>query len=243
MSETKDVVGEVVHDLTNPETGRTYREDNLQRQHKIPIGALVEIRHDPPELEDGFRLHVVQHRRDCDGEPLYSLGLWTENEETRGHACLTALDDDGYPPKFIWQGCGYGEESLRLVGGPVDPLDPPFTPLLEEATTYVPQEWRSAQENVEAAVSRGIVEAFKILMPLLVSSPKSYIVQSRLSEESREELSRILDEITDPQPYLQSFPVLLAVNPDYASMWSDLKAAIDSAEYPVMQELVKIIEK
>ena len=32
----------MVHDLTNPKTGKTYKEENLERHHKIPIGSLVE---------------------------------------------------------------------------------------------------------------------------------------------------------------------------------------------------------
>ena len=54
--------------------GRTIRQNNLDIQHKLPIGALVEIRcSDVPEW-DGCRLYVAKHDRDCDGTPLYSLG-------------------------------------------------------------------------------------------------------------------------------------------------------------------------
>ena len=48
--------------------GRTYREVNAEKKHRIKIGELV-------ELESGERLFVKQHTRDCDQTPLYSLGM------------------------------------------------------------------------------------------------------------------------------------------------------------------------
>jgi hypothetical protein len=53
--------------------GRTYRQINAQTAHAIPLGALV-------EQENGARLFVVQHRRDCDQTPLYDLAA--EPDET-----------------------------------------------------------------------------------------------------------------------------------------------------------------
>ena len=50
----------------NDSHGRTYRELNLAIKHKFPIGSLV-------ELENGARLFVVAHTRDCDGTPLYGI--------------------------------------------------------------------------------------------------------------------------------------------------------------------------
>ena len=35
-----------VFDMKNPETGKTYRQENLEKQHQIPIGTLVEVRFD-----------------------------------------------------------------------------------------------------------------------------------------------------------------------------------------------------
>ena len=48
--------------------GKTYREINNAKNHSIDIGALVEI-------DCGARLFVLKHGRDCDGTPLYSIGL------------------------------------------------------------------------------------------------------------------------------------------------------------------------
>lgn len=56
-----------ISDLVNPETDKTYREENAELVHTIPIGMLVEIKH------SGVRLFVVYHGRDCDMTPLYSL--------------------------------------------------------------------------------------------------------------------------------------------------------------------------
>lgn len=57
----------MIHDLPAGDgTGRTIREANLARKHRIPIGSLV-------ELDNGCRLFVVKHERDCDGAPLYTL--------------------------------------------------------------------------------------------------------------------------------------------------------------------------
>ena len=59
-------------DLVDISTGQTYRETNEAKPHNILVGALVELVSDsyPP-----LRLQVVRLYRDCDGTPLYSLGL------------------------------------------------------------------------------------------------------------------------------------------------------------------------
>lgn len=91
-----------IADLVNPDTGKTYRQENAELTHKIPIGSLV-------ELETGVRLFVVDHYRDCDMTPLY---------------CLCAEMKNGYTDEFYakmkWH-CGYPEESLRRVTTAVRP--------------------------------------------------------------------------------------------------------------------------
>ena len=73
----------IAYNLINPETGRTYREDNLTRMHQIPIGTLVEVKFDR-WFGDGAcwkvlaRLWVVKHTRDCDGTPLYCLSQYRD---------------------------------------------------------------------------------------------------------------------------------------------------------------------
>lgn len=57
--------------------GKTIKENNLKLKHLIPIGTLVEInigKDDYLEV-NGARAFVVEHTRDCDGTPLYSLSL------------------------------------------------------------------------------------------------------------------------------------------------------------------------
>ena len=38
-------------------------------------------------------------------------------------------------------------------------------------------------------------------------------------------------------------PVILPVIPDYAAMWANLKEVAVEADYPVLHELIKVIEK
>ena len=66
-----------IHNLVNPKSGKTRKEENLEQQHNIPIGTLVEIQVDSESdaQYDGVRLYVVGHTRDCDGTPLYQLGM------------------------------------------------------------------------------------------------------------------------------------------------------------------------
>ena len=61
------------------ENGKTWYQDNMDKSHKIPIGALIEISYDELDEDeksdslDGLRLFVTGHSRDCDGTPLYEL--------------------------------------------------------------------------------------------------------------------------------------------------------------------------
>jgi len=94
-----------VADLKNPASGKTYREENLAKQHAIPLGALVEV-----QFRQWFcggacwkvhaRLWVVKHDRDCDGTPLYALSRWKDFE---------------FAKQVNQLHCGFGEESLTLV--------------------------------------------------------------------------------------------------------------------------------
>ena len=86
-----------IADLVNRGTGKTYREENAERQHVIPIGALV-------GLDDGVRLFVVHHGRDCDQTPLYYLSH--DPEDTR-------QERQGWKNNS-WIG-GFSEESLAIV--------------------------------------------------------------------------------------------------------------------------------
>lgn len=71
----------VIHNLKDPSDpqGRTYKQINLEKQHRIPLGTLVELLTEDGWEEDdrpyrkGVRLYVVAHHRDCDGTPLYAM--------------------------------------------------------------------------------------------------------------------------------------------------------------------------
>lgn len=66
----------MVHDLPDPaHPGQSYREANLATPHAIPIGMLVQVTATNDLTLDGCRLRVMVHARDCDGTPLYSIGL------------------------------------------------------------------------------------------------------------------------------------------------------------------------
>lgn len=60
------------------ENGKTIRQNNLEKSHMIPLGALVEVTYESSYDEDsmcGVRMFVVKHSRDCDGTPLYDLSF------------------------------------------------------------------------------------------------------------------------------------------------------------------------
>jgi hypothetical protein len=88
--------------------GKTARENNLARPHLIPLDALVEI--DCPESEfHGVRAFVVEHARDCDGTPLYSLSF---------HKTARVLSNKAnrFPPFTPCQVIrGWSDHSLRVV--------------------------------------------------------------------------------------------------------------------------------
>ena len=88
-----------VADLVNPESGKTYREENSELQHNIPIGSLVEV-------ATGERLTVVKHTRDCDKTPLYTLGL---KNHFKDYENLEEYQQ--WAPLYR----GYSEESLKVI--------------------------------------------------------------------------------------------------------------------------------
>ena len=93
-------------DLVNPDTGKTWRQENAEMTHNIPIGTLVELLDDDGEYA-GVRLYVVSHDRDCDMTPLYSMA------PRRGD---NVRDRDGFAnSKWVH---GWGEDVLRAVGPP-----------------------------------------------------------------------------------------------------------------------------
>lgn len=100
-----------IADLKNPETEKTYREENNLKNHNIPLGSLVEIDFDDSYLESpkkGLRLFVVGHDRDCDGTPLYSLSFdknWKPDMFGEQFKMFARWSIDS----------GYSEDNLRVV--------------------------------------------------------------------------------------------------------------------------------
>ena len=100
----------MIHDLVDPgdPQGRSYKQVNADRQHAIPIGALVEI-------ELGVRLFVVALARDCDMTPLYTLSPYCPaEEEWRSQG---SLNEHYYHGRRLY---GYGEESLTVIAATPD---------------------------------------------------------------------------------------------------------------------------
>lgn len=86
MSEPKTFF--LIHNLVEP-NGKTIRENNLAKEHRIPVGTLVEVKFDEwfgdgACLKAHARLWVVKHTRDCDGTPLYSLSAHQDPEWALG---------------------------------------------------------------------------------------------------------------------------------------------------------------
>ena len=98
-----------IADLKNPQTGKTYREENNELQHKYKVGDLIEI---IPWDEDceyaGMRLYIIGCVRDCDGTPLYVLG--SKGMELYQKAFVkpdTCYNFNSFS--------GFGEENLKLI--------------------------------------------------------------------------------------------------------------------------------
>lgn len=97
------------------QNGLTIRENNMNRVHGIPVGALVEI--DCKECDEHqLRLFVVQHARDCDGTPLYSLSA-NKNIMQDINDCVPVFNSAyiaGMKRAIIH---GFIEENLNIIGG------------------------------------------------------------------------------------------------------------------------------
>lgn len=115
---------QIVYEIPGPD-GKTDKEINLLMQHNIPLGSLVEVGDDVPE-QAGCRLYVVQHNRDCDGTPLYSLSFdkeagikLKEHEKDQQNNQRTGIDKTVFElSKFKVLGSiesGYPEDCLKII--------------------------------------------------------------------------------------------------------------------------------
>lgn len=108
-------VGDVVEN-----NGLTIKENNLAISHDIPLGTLVEVNSSASDF-DGVRLFVVEHERDCDGEPLYALSFnkgvvgeihKVESEKDDEFVMLTNLMIDRLQGSVLR---GWSKESLMII--------------------------------------------------------------------------------------------------------------------------------
>ena len=85
------------------------RPENMKLEHKIPLGTLVEVSVDPRYNDkNGIRGFVVEHTRDCDGEPLYSISLKTLEEALKMKIYNRAI-------YHFMISDGWAEESLVVI--------------------------------------------------------------------------------------------------------------------------------
>jgi hypothetical protein len=112
---------DVIYNLINPETGKTYKDENLEKQHRIPIGALVEVKWDTWFGEGACwkvhaRLWVVAHRRDCDGTPLYSISQWQDPGFAMPDRAFHGFDEKHLTPVEVTSNIATGEDVLEWDG-------------------------------------------------------------------------------------------------------------------------------
>lgn len=105
--------------------GKTIRQNNLEREHDVPLGTLVEITcdpkwEDPENPHNGLRLFVVNHSRDCDGTPLYDMSFelgsyktWKQAKDKIDNRDFEDHMDEGLTR---WTERYYGGRILRHFG-------------------------------------------------------------------------------------------------------------------------------
>jgi len=98
-----------IADLKNPETGKSYREENNAKHHVYNVGDLVEIEDWGDDcVYGGMRLYIIGCTRDCDGTHLYVLGskgmdLW-QKAFVKPNTCYNFNSFSGF-----------GEDSIKLI--------------------------------------------------------------------------------------------------------------------------------
>ena len=70
-----------LHDIVDPKTGTTIKEENLKIKHNIPLYTKVKYlartgQYDEQgnDVREEVTKYVLYHARDCDGTPLYVIG-------------------------------------------------------------------------------------------------------------------------------------------------------------------------
>lgn len=96
-----------IHDLVDQSDpqGRTYKQVNAEKVHRIPVGTLVEV------VSTGVRAFVVKHSRDCDMTPHYYLSMRQDDIGKTATECGSI--GEGFRPSH-WSG-GWPEHSLKAA--------------------------------------------------------------------------------------------------------------------------------
>lgn len=95
-------------DLKNPASGKTYRQENAEMVHNIPLDTLVEVIGWEGSKHTGVRGYVCRHDRDCDQTPLYAISLEKGLREDKyglelKHLILSAFAH------------GFAEDGLKII--------------------------------------------------------------------------------------------------------------------------------
>ena len=120
-----------VADIVEP-NGKTWRENNLAKNHDIALGTLVELIPSDYEEKGGVRLFVVNHSRDCDGTPLYDMShdpaAYVKFLEFEASCANGDFEKEpyGHGLKMIYKGVyqgmivrHYSRDSLKVIQPPI----------------------------------------------------------------------------------------------------------------------------
>jgi hypothetical protein len=111
------------------ENGKTIKQNNMDRKHTIPFDTLV-------ELENGVRMFVVLHTRDCDGTPMYGLADYKQDEYINGNGQIST---------------GHIEDSMVVVKRPTK-LPTVTLQRYDSADAIVAKHWGISVDDIEGAV-------------------------------------------------------------------------------------------
>lgn len=78
-----------VADLVNPETGKSFRQENNEKKHRFNVGDHVEITEDSGRI---LTAQILKQSRDCDGTPLYEISSGGYSEEGMRLICPASLN-------------------------------------------------------------------------------------------------------------------------------------------------------
>lgn len=94
--------------------GKTIKQNNLEKKHNIPIGALVEFDYKKwfsggAEIIGKARMYIFSHPRDSDGTPLYNLSFMHPD-------FLKSINiGESLRREILRLEFGYSEDSLKVV--------------------------------------------------------------------------------------------------------------------------------